>query len=488
MDDKPGSIDFQPLFYPKTYAVIGASTKSVGVRKYVVAHLNTGIKVFPVNKNPSLTELEGLPVYRSVLDIEEDIDFAVIGVPKQFVPEVMDDCDKKGVKFAVLFTSGFKESGNDDLDKIVQEKVQNSKITRYIGPNCLGVFHPRGKLSYWKGKMATENDAGNVSFIGQSGGHTGKTIGMLLSRGIKLSKVISIGNSIDLQPQDFLRYFQVDKYTSVVGLYLESTSDGKELMNALKDITPVKPVVLWKGGQGEVGFKATASHTGELAGEYKIWKAMCKQTGTILADDYSTLLNLLTMFSCGIPLPKSLNVAILASGGGACVELADVFEGGGFKIPELSDEVKQKIGEFIPDVNSSFRNPVDLGEYGYNPRYYIKALEILVRYAKNVDCIVHVRETTRLKNFAANFNLTPEEYEDFMIQGIFNIEQINKKGRNIPILFQEHMVSESIEGFQSHVSFREKLIPYGIPAFMNEIALMKAIKKMQEYRQYLEKI
>lgn len=487
MENGSKKLDFEPMFYPKTYAVIGASKNPVGVRKYVVSHLDTGIKVFPVNKNPNLSELEGLPVYRSVLEIEDDIDLAIIGVPKQYVPEVMEDCGKKGVKFAVIFTSGFKESGNEDLDKLVQEKIEKYDTTRYIGPNCLGIFHPRGRLSYFPGKMTTEEDAGNVSFIGQSGGHTGKTIGRLLSRGVKLSKVISIGNSIDLQPHDFFPHFKEDKDTDVIGLYLESSSDGRALMAALKDITPVKPVVLWKGGQGEVGFKATASHTGELAGEYKIWKAMCKQTGTILTDDYDTFLDLLTVFSCKIPLPKSLNVAILASGGGACVELTDVFEAGGFKIPKLSDEVQQMIGEFIPDVNSSFRNPIDLGEYGYDPGYYIKALEILTRHADNVDCIVHVRETTRLKLFAANFGLTPEQYEEAMIKGIIKIDGINKKGRNIPILFQEHMVSETIEGFESHISFRDKLILHGIPSFMNEVSLMKALRKMHEYYHYLKK-
>ena len=93
----------------------------------------------------------------------------------------------------------------------------------------------------------------------------------------------------------------------------------------------------------------------------------------------------------------------------------------------------------------------------------------------------------RLKLFSANFGLSPEEYEDIMIKGLVRVNEINKKERNIPIVFQEHMVSESIEGFGSHASFRDKLIQHGIPTFRNEIALMKAIKKMRYYRQYLKK-
>ncbi|MBD3185323.1 hypothetical protein GF325_00730, partial [Candidatus Bathyarchaeota archaeon] len=350
-------IDFTPLFFPKTMAVIGASKNPVGALKYVRAHKDTPIKVFPVNINPELDELEGLKVHRSVEEIGQEIDLAIIGVPKQHVPAVIRGFKDTVVKFAVIFTSGFSESGNDDLQVSLEEAIA-SVPTRFIGPNCLGIYNPRARLVYFPGYPCDETD-GNIAFISQSGGHTAKTNTYLMSHGANFSRTISIGNCIDLKPPDFLPYFKQDPDTCVIGFYLESTSDGRALMKSLRDVTREKPVIIWKGGRGKVGVQATASHTGKLAGNYKMWEVMCKQTGTMLASDFDVFAGLLTMFSFNIPVPVSNRVALVACGGGNAVEAADFFETKGFKIPELGEETKKKIYKFIPDVNTSLRNPVD---------------------------------------------------------------------------------------------------------------------------------
>lgn len=479
-------IDFEPLFYPKTMAVIGASTNPVGAVKYVKAHLDTGIKIYPVNRNPEITKLEGLPVYRSVTDIDEvdHIDLAIIGVPKEHVAEVIEEFKSKPVSFAVIFTSGFKESGREDLEQEIRVKMSEVS-TRFIGPNCLGIYHPKGKLAYFPGWQTGEMLAGNVAYISQSGGGTAKMNMFLLSRSVYSSKTISIGNAIDLKPQDFLPYFKEDPDTSVIGMYLESVTNGRVLMERLREITPVKPVVIWKGGQGDVGFKATASHTGELAGNFKMWQAMTKQTGTILAENFDVCADLLTLFSFHVPLLKSLRVAIVACGGGNAVETADIFEAGGFKIPELKNETKQKIAEFIPDINSSFTNPVDLGEYGYIPQYFADAVNIVAN-DDSIDVVIYIKESARFPMFSANFNMTSEKYELSHLETLRELNERNALGRNIPILLNDPYISEDLDGFTARASFRDKLAKVGIPAFGRIDVLMRALLKMNEYRRFLD--
>nr|MDO8117883.1 CoA-binding protein [Candidatus Sigynarchaeota archaeon] len=347
---------FRPLFYPKTMAVIGASNNPVGAVKYVKGHKDV-MKVYPVNSNPKLVELEGLPVYRSIKDVpEESIDLAIIGVPKEFVPGVIDEFKQKEVKFAVIFTSGFEESGNTALAEQLRKSIKGVS-TRFIGPNCLGVYNPRGNLVYFPNFPKGNEVAGSVSYISQSGGHTAKLNTFLMARGVFFSKTISIGNAIDLQPHDFFSYFKEDPDTRVLGLYLESTPDGRGLMNALKEITPVKPVVIWKGGQGSVGMHATATHTGKLAGDYMLFKAMAEQSGAIVPDDFDSFADTLTALGFGIPLPRSKRVAVIGCGGGNAVEAADIFESFGFDLPELHVDTRKRINEFIPEINSALRNP-----------------------------------------------------------------------------------------------------------------------------------
>ncbi|MHA1679981.1 MAG: CoA-binding protein [Promethearchaeota archaeon] len=484
-DKEKARIDFTPLFFPKTMAVIGASNNPVGAVKYVKGHKDTPIKVFPVNTNLRLKELEGLKVYHSLDEIPVDIDLAIIGVPKQHVPGVIRSFKTKLVKFAVIFTSGFEESGNDDLAMDLRASISEVG-TRFIGPNCLGLYVPRAKLVYFPGHSVNEEDCGNIAFISQSGGHTAKTNTFLRSRGASFSKTISIGNSVDLTPEDFLPYFKDDPDTVTVGLYLESTGNGRELMKQLKNITPVKPVVIWKGGKGEVGVQATASHTGKLAGNYRMWKTVCKQTGTILADNFEVFADLLTMFSYKISVPKSRNVALVACGGGNAVEAADLFEAEGFKIPELSKETKERIYEFIPEVNTSLRNPVDLGEYGYVPKRFADALKIISE-DENIDSLVYIKESSRFPMFSVNFLITTEKYEDETVKHLVKAHGHNQKRRNIPFYVNDPFITEALDGFKCRVSFRERMSKEGIPVFSRIDSLMKAIKHAQKYSEFLQK-
>jgi acyl-CoA synthetase (NDP forming) len=488
-----GTIDlldyYKPLFYPRNLAVIGASTNPVGAVKFVWGHQTSGFKIYPVNKNPAITELYGFPVYRSILDIEdEEIDLAIIGVPKEAVPGVIEDFKQKTVKFAIIFTSGFKESGFDDLEQELVEKISEVS-TRVIGPNCLGVYNPRARLVYWPTLERGPEYGGNISFVGQSGGNTAKFNMFLNSRQAYSAKSICIGNAIDIQPHDFLPYFKEDPDTEAVGFYLESTKDGKTFIKNLRDITPVKPVVIWKGGQGKVGFKATASHTGELAGDFKMWQAMARQNGAIIAEDFDLCTELMTCFSFHVPLPRGLNVAIVACGGGASVEMADMFESHGYDLPDLSIETKEKVWEFIPkEVNSSIANPVDLGEYGYYPEYFANAIDIISR-DENFDAVVFLKETSRFSFIATSFSMTTEEYSEKTVETIRDLFEKNRtQGRNIPLFIIDPYINEAPEAYLTRAAFRERLAKFGIPVFPRQDLVARAIVKLHEYGKFLERV
>jgi len=197
------------------------------------------------------------------------VDFAIIAVPAPIVPKVLEDCAKKGVKLATIFSSGFSETGTREgvlLEKMIAEVAKKVGI-RIFGPNCMDAYFPKQGLSF---RPDLPKESGDIGFISQNGGNA---IGIIICGsvwGLKFSKVFSYGNAADLDSPDLLEYLRWDKETKVIGLYIEGVKNGSKLLSVLKKTTKEKPVVVWKGGVTELGSRAVASHTGALAGSAKI--------------------------------------------------------------------------------------------------------------------------------------------------------------------------------------------------------------------------
>jgi acyl-CoA synthetase (NDP forming) len=262
-----------PIFKPRSIAVIGASKSHAkwGFRM-INRPLRTGYRgaIYPVNRQGE--KISNLPSYKSVLEIPQAVDLAVITVPAVQVPAVMKECVEKGVKGVVLITAGFAEIGADGKfleDKVV--RVARKGGIRFVGPNCMGIWSRAGMLSLSFDKAPL---AGPIAFVSQSG-----TFGVSLSeiagtKGYGLSKFVSIGNQADLDAADYLEYLAADDETRVLVFYIEGFKDGKRFMDLARQVVKQKPIVIYKAGRTSAGSKATQSHTASLAGSDEIFDAV----------------------------------------------------------------------------------------------------------------------------------------------------------------------------------------------------------------------
>ena len=374
-------VSFDNLLRPKSVAIIGASR----TRRFywVRSFLEYGFpgEIFPVN--PKEKEVLGLKCYPSILDVPQEVDFAIIAVPAPIVPKVLEDCAKKGVKLATIFSSGFSETGTKEgvlLEKMVAEVAKKVGI-RVFGPNCMGVYFPKQGLSF-RPDLPKEN--GNVGFISQSGGNA---IGIIICGsvwGLKFSKVFSYGNAADFDSPDLLEYLRWDEETKVIGLYIEGVKNGSKLLSVLKKTTKEKPVVVWKGGVTELGSRAVASHTGALAGSAKIWESALKQANAVTVQSLEEMIDVLCGFSF-LPPPKGKDLGIVSISGGSSVVCTDVAARFGFNVPELPRKVQEKIHSVIQPVGVSVKNPIDLASSFFN----FDAVEFALREVMDyVDALI----------------------------------------------------------------------------------------------------
>ncbi|MCK4331003.1 MAG: CoA-binding protein, partial [Dehalococcoidia bacterium] len=229
--------EFEYIFNPKAVAVIGASQTD----DFTQAMMSTKMKDNLFLVNPNRKDLVGKKCYASILDIEDEIDYAVVAVPASLVPKLLSECIEKGVKAAHIFSAGFSETGLEERKRLENEvkEVAKGRI-RLIGPNCMGIYCPKSGLSFVPDAPTEE---GSVGVISQSGTFAEQfsTVGKI--RNIRFSKTISYGNAIDLDCPDFLEYLADDPETKVIALYMEGARDGKRLKSELGKAASKKPVV-----------------------------------------------------------------------------------------------------------------------------------------------------------------------------------------------------------------------------------------------------
>ncbi|MBQ0079681.1 MAG: CoA-binding protein, partial [Eubacterium sp.] len=272
-------MEINGLFYPKAVAVFGSAGEGKLANILVNSILEGGMdNVCIVNpKGLSVGPAQG---YVSLLDVPHDIDMAVIASPAKTVNGIMEDCGKKGVKFAVVISSGFSEAGNHEGEEEVIATAKKYGI-RFIGPNCAGMVCTQGKLAP---TLETTPPEGNISIISQSGAVGGSFMALAEQNGVGISKFISYGNGGDLTALDLLRYLKEDPDTKVIALYNESIPNGREFMEAIREVSAVKPVVIVKAGRSNAGSRAAMSHTGSMAGADAVTDAALKQCGAIRVE------------------------------------------------------------------------------------------------------------------------------------------------------------------------------------------------------------
>lgn len=371
------------FFQPQTVAVIGASTHPEKVGYGIVKNLISGGifslphlegfsgKVYPVN--PNAEEILGLKCYTNINDIPAEVDLAIICVPAEIVPKIMKDCAKKGIKGATVISAGFgefKEKGKKLQRKFLETAKYNN--IRVIGPNCLGTLYTPRNLNASFGPFAPKK--GDVAFISQSGALADSVIDWSVKQDYGFSAVVSYGNKADLDAPDFIGWAAKDPHTKAIALYIEGFNDGRYFLDLARKVTPLKPIVSLKAGRSSVGTKAVSSHTGSLAGSYRVYKGAYKQAGVIMAGSLREMFDITNALVSQKPAEGN-RVAIVTNGGGNGVLCADYCEDFGIKLPPLSEEIIKELdnsGDMHPAWNRD--NPLDIvGDAG--PARYKIALE-----------------------------------------------------------------------------------------------------------------
>ena len=347
------------IFHPRSIAVVGASiSPSSQAAFFFIQPLLTCDypgPIYPVN--PKGGEVRGLKVYPALADVPGPVDLAIICVPAPVVPQVMAECAHKGVKVAQIYAAGFGEGGEagERLEAEIVAIARRGGV-RVIGPNCMGIYCPSTRLSFYT-HFPTEGGA--VGYLSQSGANVSDVVESGSHRGLRFSKVVSYGNACDLNECDFLEHLAGDPETGVIAMYIEGIRDGQRFVKALAEATQAKPVIVLKGGSTEAGGRATVSHTGSLAGDHAVWDALCRQMGVIQTYNIEDLIDILVTFSLLRP-PRGRNVVVLGNGGGRSVQGTDDCERAGLKVPHLPLSLRQELREVAPQLGTSVRNPVDL--------------------------------------------------------------------------------------------------------------------------------
>lgn len=350
---------FDPLFRPRTIAVLGASTRGRGfANDFIRATLGLGFDgaLYPIH--PTAPEVEGLTAYPSLDAVPEPVDYAFIGIGAPSIPPILAAANGK-VRFAQVISSGFGEDprGGKDREAALVAAAREGGM-RLLGPNCLGTYSARGRVSYDAG---ADGKPGPVGIISQSGGLTRDLIRRGGNRGIRYSAVLSMGNCADIGPSDMLEYFLADPDTTVIGMYLEHVRDGRRFFETLRAARASKPVVLLKGGRTQEGRRAAVSHTGALAGDDRIWTALARQTGSIRVDTLEQFLDTLLAFQKLAPRIErpTHSVALLGNGGGTGVLATDYFVGQGLSLPRAGDRTLKTLEAMELPPGTSLDNPFD---------------------------------------------------------------------------------------------------------------------------------
>ena len=373
---------------PKSIAVIGASDKEGSVGRAITSNIMKGYTgtVFPIS--PTRDTVFDQKAYKSVLDVPDEIDLAVIITKNTIVPIVLEECGKKKIQGAIVITAGFKEV--DEEGKKLEEQLKDiakKYNLQVIGPNCLGVMNLDPQTMMNSTFLKITPKSGEIALVSQSGAICAALVEDASAQGIGFSAVVSMGNKADMTEIDVLKMLAEHEQTKVIVMYLEDMGNGQEFLKVCKQITKQnavkKPVLVLKSGRSPEGAKAAMSHTGALMGSDEIYDALLQQSGAIRVDTMEELFDYATAFSKQ-PLPIEGDLVIVSNAGGPAIISTDSCSKLGIKMAKI-EEIRPKIDAVIPPWGSS-RNPVDIvGDADFN-RFENVLNEVLQH--KNVGSVI----------------------------------------------------------------------------------------------------
>jgi len=443
---------------PGGVAVIGASSSpgklGYQVLENIVQYGYEG-KAYPVNLKAD--EILGLPVYKSVLDVPDPVDLAVMLVPARFVPGALEECGQRGLKGAVIISAGFREVGREGkaLEQQVVDIAHHYGM-RLIGPNVLGIIDTVCKLN--ASFAAGMPRHGHIAFMSQSGALCTSVLDMAMGQSIGFSRFYSIGNKADINEIDLLKGWAVDPETKAIVGYLEGITDGPEFMRVAREVTRRKPIIAIKSGTTSAGSRAVSSHTGTLAGSEKAYDAAFRQVGILRAGSVQDLFDYAQAFARQ-PVLESDAIAVVTNAGGPGIMATDAIERAGMRLASLTAETQQALREALPPAASA-ANPIDVLGDALADRYALAIEKTLAD--PNVGAVLVV--------------LTPQT----MTQISETAEAVGKlaRGSGKPVF----------AAFMGDMAVRpgvEMLTRYSVPNYQVPERAVAAIASMWRYRQWL---
>ena len=463
------------MVHAKSIAVVGATRPRVGGFSGMFANVTSfGFpgRLYPIN--PKTKEIGGYKSFPNLVSLPEPVDLVIISVPAPMVPEALKDCIDSGNKNVHIFTSGFKETGEEEGNRLQGEieKIAREGGLRVLGPNCMGIYSPEARIVTWSG---ASGEKGPVAFVSQSGGNAGDFTSHSASRfGIYFSKVFSYGNALTLDSTDFLEYLSQDDQTRIIAMYLEGVKNGRRLFRQVTEINRKKPVIILKGGLTESGARAVASHTGSLAGGEKIWKAFFQQSGAVQVDSLEEMTDVSLAF-LNLGQSRGKRVAIIGTGGGIGVAAADSCAKVGLDLPALPVTVMDKLRRFIPPAGNMIRNPIDAHLVFLELDLLGRTLDLLSA-GSTVDMFVIALHLDWLSE-----NGTEDQVERM---AKYIAGEARKHTRNLPLVVVWRQYQPRPDLRQSRIVLEEILLKAGVPVYEGLPRAFFVLSKLAEYHQF----
>ena len=480
------------LFYPRSIAFVGASAKfgkwGHNLFSILVAGHYEG-RIYLVN--PKGTDIAGRPVYKTVTDIPDSVDLAVVTIPAARVRDLIPELKAKGIKNMLLISSGFSETGEKgrQLEEVLVREARAAGIL-ILGPNTMGICNPH--LSFYCTGTHALPKPGSIALVAQSGNLGTQLLAFAESEGIGIRAFSGSGNEAMITMEDYLDGFEIDALTRTVVLYIESVKNGRRFLHSARRVGRKKPVVVLKGGRTEAGNRAAASHTGALASNIRTFDAACRQAGIVLVEQPMELLDLSAAFS-SLPLPRGNRVGIVTLGGGWGVVATDLCVEQGLEVPDLEPDMIARIDQILPPYWSR-SNPIDLVAE-MNPQVAMTATEELLKWDR-CDAVIHLGILGRMifigplirSVLAADPTMNRALLDEIPLQlrrfeteyMRFIVKLMEKYGK--PVLGVSLMADE-----QTRTVMEIEGSPYKSVSFLTPERTVKALAKMVSYQRWLQR-
>jgi acetyl-CoA synthetase (ADP-forming) len=475
------SITESPLYLmlnPGSIAFYGASNNFSAMGTTQFANLrDLGFKgvLYPIH--PTLDEVQGVRAYRSVLDLPEIPDLALMVLPTRIVPQMMEECGRKGIRRVIVVSGGFNEVGGDGVglqNRIVE--IAKQYHMRFLGPNCIGVVNPWHKLNTTFFPYTVS--PGFIGMASQSGSFVTQMFDYLGGFGLGFSAAISVGNEADMDIVDCLEYLAACPHTKVIALYIETIRRGRTFLERARAITPRKPIVALYVGGSNAGRRAGLSHTGAMAGPDRLYDGVFRQSGIIRARSIEELFDFSWVLGA-CPVPKGNHVIIQTHSGGPGVAAADACGRVGLELPPLSSATREKLSPFVPQT-ASMNNPVDL-TFTKNPVDYFHAIPKVLMEGQETDGLMayFLVPTRAVRDALESLGFSEDQIVE---QGQKIIEQQSAAIAGLPEKYHKPVIGYSVHSREDVLV--AKLQDKGIPVLGSPERGARAMGALMRYARW----